>query len=70
MRIVVSHLQSLPSSSIIRETYFSIYIQEKVSPCILGCIFQNIPVRKMLHLVGRKWMLKYPVKASLIEVDV
>jgi E3 ubiquitin-protein ligase listerin len=40
----LSHLQSLPSSSIIREHVLQ-YIQEKVSPCILDCIFQHIPVK-------------------------
>lgn len=42
--LLLSHLQSLPSSSIIRENVLQ-YIQEKVSPCILDCIFQHIPVK-------------------------
>jgi hypothetical protein len=42
--LLLSHLQSLPSSSIIREHVLQ-YIQEKVSPCILDCIFQHIPVK-------------------------
>jgi len=42
--LLLSHLQSLPSSSIIRENVLQ-YIQEKISPCILDCIFQHIPVK-------------------------
>ncbi|CAO2145521.1 unnamed protein product [Urochloa humidicola] len=42
--LLLSHLQSLPSSSTIRENVLQ-YIQEKVSPCILDCIFQHIPVK-------------------------
>lgn len=42
--MLLSHLQSLPSSSIIRENVLQ-YIQEKVSPCILDCIFQHIPLK-------------------------
>ncbi|CAN6344350.1 unnamed protein product [Urochloa humidicola] len=42
--LFLSHLQSLPSSSTIRENVLQ-YIQEKVSPCILDCIFQHIPVK-------------------------
>ncbi|KAJ1274115.1 hypothetical protein BS78_05G038000 [Paspalum vaginatum] len=42
--LLLSHLQSLPSSSSIRGNVLE-YIQEKVSPGILDCIFQHIPVK-------------------------
>lgn len=42
--LLLSHLQLLPSSSSIRENVLH-YIQEKVSPSILDCIFQHIPAK-------------------------
>ncbi|KAL6642217.1 hypothetical protein ACP70R_020398 [Stipagrostis hirtigluma subsp. patula] len=42
--LLLSHLQSLPSSSSTREKVLD-YIQDKISPCILDCIFQHIPVK-------------------------
>ncbi|KQK11843.1 E3 ubiquitin-protein ligase listerin [Brachypodium distachyon] len=42
--LLLSHLQLLPSSSTTREKILQ-YIQDKISPCILDCIFQHIPLR-------------------------
>ncbi|ONM19885.1 E3 ubiquitin-protein ligase listerin isoform X2 [Zea mays] len=42
--LLLSHLQTLPASSSIKGDVLQ-YIQEKVSPCILDCIFQHIPVK-------------------------
>lgn len=42
--MLLSHLQTLPASSSIKGDVLQ-YIQEKVSPCILDCIFQHIPVK-------------------------
>ncbi|KAL6595461.1 hypothetical protein ACP70R_047801 [Stipagrostis hirtigluma subsp. patula] len=42
--LLLSHLQLLPSSSSTREKILE-YIQDKISPCILDCIFQHIPVK-------------------------
>uniref|UniRef100_J3L8F4 E3 ubiquitin-protein ligase listerin n=1 Tax=Oryza brachyantha TaxID=4533 RepID=J3L8F4_ORYBR len=42
--LLLSHLQLLPPSSITREKVLQ-YIQDKISPCILDCIFQHIPLR-------------------------
>lgn len=42
--LLLSHLQLLPPASITRERVLQ-YIQDKISPCILDCIFQHIPLR-------------------------
>lgn len=42
--LLLSHLQLLPSSSDIKEKVLQ-YIQDKISTCILDCIFQHIPLR-------------------------
>ncbi|KAL6870646.1 hypothetical protein ACP4OV_014494 [Aristida adscensionis] len=42
--LLLSHLQFLPSTSSTREKVLE-YIQDKISPCILDCIFQHIPVK-------------------------
>ncbi|KAF0933682.1 hypothetical protein E2562_018911 [Oryza meyeriana var. granulata] len=42
--LVLSHLQLLPQASITREKVLQ-HIQDKISPCILDCIFQHIPLR-------------------------
>ncbi|XBH75084.1 hypothetical protein VPH35_101901 [Triticum aestivum] len=42
--LLLSHLQRLPLSSTSRALLLS-YVQDKISPCILDCIFQHIPLR-------------------------
>ncbi|KAG8079204.1 hypothetical protein GUJ93_ZPchr0007g3891 [Zizania palustris] len=42
--LLLSHLQLLPPASIAREKVLQ-YIQDKISPCMLDCIFQHIPLR-------------------------
>ncbi|TVU50797.1 hypothetical protein EJB05_02187 [Eragrostis curvula] len=42
--LLLSHLQLVQSSSSSREKILQ-YIQDKVSPCILDCIFQHIPLK-------------------------
>lgn len=42
--LVLSHLQLLPLSSTTREKVLQ-YVQDNISPCILDCIFQHIPLR-------------------------
>lgn len=42
--LVLSHLQLLPLSSTTREKVLQ-YVQDKISPGILDCIFQHIPLR-------------------------
>ncbi|XP_062198194.1 E3 ubiquitin-protein ligase listerin isoform X2 [Phragmites australis] len=42
--LLLSHLQLLPSSSSTRENVLQ-YIQDKISPSILDCIFQHIPLK-------------------------
>uniref|UniRef100_A0ACD5YC06 Uncharacterized protein n=1 Tax=Avena sativa TaxID=4498 RepID=A0ACD5YC06_AVESA len=42
--LVLSHLQLLPLSSTTREKVLQ-YVQDKISPDILDCIFQHIPLR-------------------------
>lgn len=41
--MLISHLQSLPSSSSQRERLIQ-YIQDSATPVILDCLFQHIPV--------------------------
>jgi hypothetical protein len=41
---VLSHLQLLPLSSATREKVLQ-YVQDKISPSILDCIFQHIPLK-------------------------
>ncbi|XP_051208175.1 E3 ubiquitin-protein ligase listerin isoform X3 [Lolium perenne] len=42
--LVLSHLQLLPLSSATREKVLQ-YVQDKISPSILDCIFQHIPLK-------------------------
>lgn len=42
--MLLSHLQRLPLSSTSREKVLQ-YVQDEISPAILDCIFQHIPLR-------------------------
>ncbi|GJN13843.1 hypothetical protein PR202_gb00591 [Eleusine coracana subsp. coracana] len=50
--LLLSHVQLLQPSSSSRENILK-YIQDKISPCILDCIFQHIPL-KAAALSGKK----------------